>query len=374
MRDGPSKELSTRLIEDEATFESLDRPWSALAATCRAHPFQEFAWAKAWVNTIGRENGRRLRIATLWEGTRLVAVLPLVRRRYFGARLLEWLGAKATDYCDVLVDPRLDAAATLQILWNAVIARGDCDVIRLGQVRQDAQIYALFGAAQLSPWVETREEAYFIPVRWKSGDAWLESRGTHARKQSRYDLRHLAKAGFEYYVWQRPDPYEPIVEALIAQKSAWLARRGCGPLLNRRGGADFLRQCIAGMADRGVLHLSALRSRSGFAACHLGFYQYGVLYGYMPSYDPSWATYSPGSAIRDCFIMWACDHGAQRVDLLRGTDSYKQRYDPKHEWLQTFVIPRGLIGRSCLYAYRLKQLPRTVKPLEWHLPKWLSVT
>jgi len=223
----------------------------------------------------------------------------------------------------------------------------------LGQVRQDAQIHTLLGAARLSPWVETREQTCFIPIRWRSGEEWLQAQGKHARKQTRYDLRHLAKAGFEYYVWKRPDPYEPILEALIAQKSAWLAHKGLGLLLNHPRGAQFLRECVAAMASRRTLHLSAFRSQSGFAACHLGFYQHGVLYGYMPSYDPSWAAYSAGSAIRDAFIMWACDHGVQRVDLLRGASPYKRRYDPEHEWLQTFVIPRGLIGRSCLSAYRL---------------------
>src|SRR5262245_25102343 len=74
--------LRARLIEHEAEFESLERPWSALASVCRARPFQDFPWARAWVHTIGRTDGRQLCIATLWEDTRLLAVLPLVRRCY----------------------------------------------------------------------------------------------------------------------------------------------------------------------------------------------------------------------------------------------------------------------------------------------------
>jgi CelD/BcsL family acetyltransferase involved in cellulose biosynthesis len=346
-------DVLTRVIEHEADFETLERPWSALAAACRAHPFQDFAWARAWIHTIGRTDGRQLRIATLWDRTRLLGVLPLVRSRYFGIHLLEWVGARAADYCDALIHPSLNAGSALLMLWNAVAARRDYDVIRLGQVRDDAKINALFTAVGVNPWIETREETYFIPVRCKSGEEWLQAQGAHARKQTRYDVRHLAKAGFEYYVWKSPDPYERIVEALIAQKSAWMAHQGLGPLLSHREGANFLRECIAEMAARGILHLSAFRSRTEFAACHLGFYQHGVLYGYMPTYDPQWGTYSAGAAIRDAFVMWACDHGVQRVDLLRGAGCYKLRYKPEHEWLQTLVIPRGLIGRVCLAGYRL---------------------
>lgn len=347
--------LVTRLIEDEAGFEALEQPWSALAAACGARPFQDFGWARAWVQTIGRTEGRKLRIATLWDGAQLVAIFPLVRRRYLGIRLLEWIGARVTDYCDVLVHPSFDAKRALRLLWDAISARNDCDVLRLGQVRDDANIHALFAARRLRSWVETREQIYFLPIRWQDGEQWLEDQSAHARKQAKYDLRRLAKAGFEYYVWKSPDSYEPLVEALISQKSAWLARKGLGTLMGHPQGAQFLRSCIAQMAAQGSLHLSAFRSSQGFAACHLGFYRRGVLYGYMPTYDQRWAAHSAGTALRDAFIMWACDHGIQRVDLLRGTGDHKLRYRPEPEWLQTLVIPRGAVGQTCLWAYRLRR-------------------
>jgi CelD/BcsL family acetyltransferase involved in cellulose biosynthesis len=344
--------MDVRLIEHEAGLEQLQEPWSLLAAASGARPFQDFPWAKAWFQTIGRSDGRKLRVATAWDGQRLLAVLPLVRRRYMGARLLEWIGARVTDYCDALVHPGVDASSTLLALWAAILARRDCDVIRLGQVRGDAMIGTLFPAAQLDPWVETREQTYFVPIRWSSGEKWLKEQSAHARKQAKYDLRRLAKAGFEYYVWESPDTYEPLIEAIIAQKSAWMASRGLGILLGNPEGPQFLRKLAAAMAARGTLHLSAFRSSKGFAACHLGFYQNGILYGYMPTYDSAWAPYSPGTAIRDAFIMWGCDHGARIVDLLRGVDDYKLRYQPECEWLQTFVVPRGVIGKAGVSAYR----------------------
>jgi len=345
-------DVVVRLIEDEAAFQLLEEPWSQLATVAGARPFQEFPWANAWIQTIGRSGGRQLRVATAWAGSRLLAVLPLARRRYFGVRLLEWIAAGVTDYCDALVDPNADVTFTLLTLWAAIMARRDCDVVRLGHVRSDASVSALFQAAQLDPWVETREQTYFVPIRWSSGEEWLNEQSAHARKQAKYDLRRLAKAGFEYYVWESPDAYEPLLEAIIAQKSAWMASKGLGSFLGHPNGRQFLRKYVAAVAEQGILHLSAFRSSKGFAACHLGFYRDGVLYGYMPTYDSAWAAYSPGSAIRDAFIMWACDHGVRRVDLLRGVDSYKLRYQPGAESLQTFVIPHGAIGKACVSAYR----------------------
>jgi CelD/BcsL family acetyltransferase involved in cellulose biosynthesis len=359
----PCGSVNTHLIENEAEFALLEEPWSALAATTGAGPFQGYGWAKAWIETIGRSDGRQLRVATAWEGSRLVAVFPLVRRRYMGARLLEWIGARVSDYCDVLIHPDVEPRSTLLALWSSIMARGDCDVIRLGQVRGDARINTLLQTTQLNPWVETREHTYFLPICWQSGEEWLQQQGAHARKCTKYHLRHLAKAGFELYVWEPPDSYEPVLEAIIAQKSAWMASKGLGLLLGHPQGPQFLRKCAAALAARGTLHLSAFRSSKGWAACHLGFYQDGILYGYMLTYDFAWAAYSPGTTMRDALIMWACDHGARRVDVLRGAEAYKFQYQPEPELLQTYVIPHGPIGKACVSAYRCRRLAHPTRVL-----------
>jgi CelD/BcsL family acetyltransferase involved in cellulose biosynthesis len=346
-----SGSMVARLIESEAALDLLEEPWSQLASAAGAGPFQSFCWAQAWVRTIGRSQGRQLRIATAWDGSRLLAIFPLTRRRYMGVRLLEWIGARVTDYCDVLVHPTVNTSSALLTLWSALRARGDCDVIRLVQVRTDAHVNALFQPARLNPWVETNEQTYYLSIKWGSGEQWLDEQSAHARKEIRRDLRRLANAGFEYYVWKSPDSYEPVIEAIITQKSAWLARKGLGVLLGHREGPQFLRKCIAALAARGTLHLSGFRSNQGFAACHLGFYQHGVLYGYMLTYDFACASYSPGAATRSALIMWACDHGIRRIDLLRGSDEYKLRYQPERQPLQTLVMPRGIVGGAYVSAY-----------------------
>jgi len=350
--DGEEYTLTTRLIEAEAAFAQLEEPWSRLSTAARTRPFQDFGWISAWAQTIGRTEGRELRIATLWDGSHLVGILPMVRRRYLGVRMLEWAGARAAEYCDAIIHPNVDTRRALLKLWSAITSRADYDVIRLSQVRGDARIGALFQAAGIDPWVESQESTYRIPVCWHSGPDWLNQQTAHARKELRYDLRRLAKEGCEFYVWSAPDPYEPLLETVIEQKSAWLARQRRGTLYDHPLGSRFLRKCVAAMAAKGSLHLCGLRSARGFAACHLGFYQQGVLYGYMLTYDPAWARYSPGAALRASLIMWACDNGVAAIDLLRGADRFKLQYGPQPEPLQTFVIPRGLIGNICLLAYR----------------------
>ena len=100
--------LTTRLIEAEPAFAQLEEPWSRLSTAARTRPFQDFGWISAWAETIGRTEGRELRIATLWDGSHLVGLLPMVRRRYLGVRMLEWAGARAAEYCDAIIHPNVD--------------------------------------------------------------------------------------------------------------------------------------------------------------------------------------------------------------------------------------------------------------------------
>jgi CelD/BcsL family acetyltransferase involved in cellulose biosynthesis len=342
--------VDARIIEDEAEFSALAAPWQALALDCGARPFQDFGWASAWLRTIGAAGGYRPRVVTLWDGSRLRGVLPLACRQYRGVRLLEWMGTRVTDYCDALIDPGIERRAALHTLWDALNKRGGFDVIRLGQVPAGAAANELCHGVE--PWIETTENSLAIPLRWRSGVDWLRQQSSKACHRVRYGLRRLARMGFEFEVWQAPDSTAPLLDALIEQKRAWLAARHLDGHLQRPEGRAFVHACAEAMAAGGTLHLSALRSRDHIAACHLGFFRDGTFYYYMPTYDAAWSKYSAGTLLLDSLIMWACDHGARRFDMLLGAHGYKLHYGAVAETVRTLVVGRGLLGKAAVRFYR----------------------
>src|SRR5262249_1203669 len=155
-------------------------------------------------------------------------------------------------------------------------------------------------------------------LRWRSGAEWLKQQSSKANHRVRYGLRRVARLGFEFEVWQPSEPIAPLLDALIEQKRAWLAARPLDSTLQEPGGRAFVYAAAEAMAADGSLHLSTLRSRDHIAACHLGFFRNGIFYYYMPTYDAAWAKYSFGTLLLDSLIMWACDHGAHRFDMLIG--------------------------------------------------------
>jgi CelD/BcsL family acetyltransferase involved in cellulose biosynthesis len=348
--ENSEERLSVRIIEDPAAFAALETPWRTLDELPGVHPFQQFGWLSAWLNTLGAAGDWRLRVATLWRGERLIAVLPLGVRRYRGVRILEWMGSRVADYCDALVDPDVDAKAALSTLWEAVERRGGFDLARFNHLREDAHIFNTL--AERDPWTETLEHAGGVPIRWSSGDEWLHAQSASMRDRVKYNARRMAKAGYEVRVWEPPEPYAPIIDVLVAQKRPWLAARGLSSMICEPEGAQFLHAVVAETARRGELHLSVVEKGDHIAACDLAFVRNGVIYSYLGSFDPDLAKYSFGRVLMDRLVMWACDKGLRRYDLLLGAYGYKSEYGCTLEPVRTQVIARSLIGRAAVALYR----------------------
>ncbi len=358
--------MNVRIVEDEDGFAALSGPWRELAEASGARPFQEFGWAAAWMKTIGTTCGRRLRVATLWDGARLVALLPLVARWYNGIRILEWIGARSTDYCDAIVAPDVDGRSALRQMWEELKRRGGFDIVRLGQVRTDATVNGLVD--DLQPWVETRENTFGIPITWANGSEWLEDHSRETRRRVSRNLRRMSHMGFAVHIWQPTEPLDPLVEAVIQQKLAWIEANHLSSALAEPQGVQFIRSMTAAMAASGALHLSAVRSKDRIAAVHLGFLRGDTLYGYIASYDAALAKCSFGTTLRESLIMWACDHGVRCYDLLLGAHEYKTQYRTTPQAIRTLVIPHSALGSAALRVYRWRKERTPVVT-----PRWLPL-
>jgi CelD/BcsL family acetyltransferase involved in cellulose biosynthesis len=218
-------------------------------------------------------------------------------------------------------------------------------------VRADAKIRSLLDP--LEPWIETREEAQYLPLRWPNGQQWLQDQSAKIRERVSYGLRRIGKLGFGFHVWEPGEALEPWVDTALAQKRAWLVARKEESFLAEPAGAEFLHACVAAMGRSGSLHLSTIRSKDQTAACHVGFQHDGVLYYYMPTYDAAWSKYSVGTLLRDSLIMWACDHGFREFDMLLGAHDYKSQYGVSTTPLQTLAFAQGPLGHLALSTYRL---------------------
>ena len=123
-------------------------------------------------------------------------------------------------------------------------------------------------------------------------------------------------------------------------------------MISEAPGVEFLKRAVAESARRGELHLSVVHNDECIAACDLAFVRSGVIYSYIASFDPEYGKYSFGRLLTDRLLMWACDSGQKRFDLLLGAYDYKSEYHCTLEPVRTLVIPRSLLGRAAVAVYR----------------------
>jgi CelD/BcsL family acetyltransferase involved in cellulose biosynthesis len=339
------------LVDEPDDVLALGPAWRELAERAKARPFQDHAWCASWQGTHGAARGRRPCVAILRSGRRLLAVLPLARGRYGGLRVLEWMGAKPSDYCDALVDPSIEPRAALRRLWREVARRG-FDLAHLARVPADATCWALLEG--LGGWATEGEYVSEVPITWPDGRAWLRGLSKPSRELIGRRLRRLASAGVTFRVGAAAGDRAELVETVLRHKVAMVEAAGTPGFLTEPGGPEFVRAMAAAMAGRGLLHLSALRSDEAVAAAHLGFLHEGTLYYYMPAFDPAWAKHGPGHLLLASLVMWCCDNGVRRLDLLSGDEPYKRRFRPRvMPPTRSVLVPGSVLGRAALTGYRL---------------------
>jgi CelD/BcsL family acetyltransferase involved in cellulose biosynthesis len=71
--------------------------------------------------------------------------------------------------------------------------------------------------------------------------------------------------------------------------------------------------------------LSVLYAGDHPVALHLGLRSDDELAWWLPTYDPTYATYSPGVTFTLHLAEWAAGVGVRRIDLGKGTEAYKDR-------------------------------------------------
>lgn len=345
--------MESKIIEDVQSLAALEEQWRALQPAIM-HPYQELGWYVACARTLATTGGRRLKVITAWDGDRLTAVMPLVLRRFKGVRLLEWVGARVSDYSDIIVRPGVDPGEASRTLWRGLWQGVRFDVLRLGQVRADALINGPVDSANHR--VETEEASFGIPLRWSSGDDYIASRNSHRRGRLRQSLRQISKHGYEFKVWRT---YEPaVLDAAIEQKQGWARARGVPSFITESEGPAFVHAMAQELAASGSLHLSAIQSAERIVAVHVGFIRNDTLYYYMPTYDAAFAKLGFGSSLRESLLMWACDQGLKKFDLLLGAEEYKQQYETLDQPVRTLLVPRGIIGRIAVAYYRRGAAPK----------------
>ncbi len=122
------------------------------------------------------------------------------------------------------------------------------------------------------------------------------------------------------------DRADDVFESLIEWKGLQRVRTGTVDVLLWDWVRAFARELCEIDRDGFSGVLSTLRVRGRLVAAHLGMSTPHVMHWWIPSYDPEFAHYSPGSILFLHLIKESAARGIRRVDLGKGNERYKSRF------------------------------------------------
>ncbi len=300
-------------------LDMIAADWRDLYARCpAASPFQSPDWLIPWWRAF---RPGALRIVTVRDGGRLVALAPLwLEDGALGRRLLP-LGISVSDDTDVLVDPAVAGAETR--LVEAVAADPSWQSWSVEDCRPDAMALTL----PFSPaWTATRASQSLRPVLDlagpRDGDGLPLSVPADRRRKVRRARRLAGEAGG--VAVERDPAADDLVAHLVRLHGLRWAERGepDGIFADERV-AVFLRAALPRLQAVDLARTALIRIGGTVVGAFFGLHRGDRALAYIGGFDPARSHESPGALLIADAIVRAADEGVRWFDFLRGGEAYK---------------------------------------------------
>lgn len=236
-----------------------------------------------------------------------------------------FLGASTADYCDIVSAPQ-DRSLVVTELLRALRRSGVRKVNLTCIPHNSATIDALSQPRSTGYWSSSRPAYTCSRIVFKCGAKDVAPKsGMSARTKDK--LRRLSKLGSIKLVHLREhDEAFGVLDSIVkAQISRFLATFRTSPLLleERR---RFLAELIGLLSQKQWLDISLLKFGEREIAWNLGFRFEGISFWYLPTFDVSMESLSPGA----CLLGLMTEEGwneqnLKEIDLGLGDEGYKAR-------------------------------------------------
>ncbi|MDG2051448.1 MAG: GNAT family N-acetyltransferase [Myxococcota bacterium] len=351
--------ISTRWIRGAQNFAAAQPLWESLLPPESLDPFRTHAWAKVWLDTVGRDAEPQL----LCIGNPPRVILPLAMRRQFGLRRLEMLGHGVSDYQSPLwkKPSQLDLCALGRAIREA---RASFDHVNLRSLHLSPE-QALLLTRELGPGSRLRVHETCPAIRIDSSwDEYLQGRSRSFRKL----LRRAGRRSDSYgdMKIQREMPRDEIFEEmLVVERASWKWRKGRS-LLRDPGTAQFIRQIVGSEEiDQEIWTLRIDGTLVAYALILLGE---GRRLYFLPSFRETFP--STGAHLLAVIIQDTFEQGYNYFDFLQGDEDYKLQWSNTSD--QVFEISAGF-GAKGGFANVITALHWSASRSTTYRNAWLKV-
>jgi len=318
-----TKMIVTDRASDVSTLAGWAPAWADLvAADPHATPFQSWAWARAWLQTVGA--GRTVASLLLRDGRDAVALIPLYRSR--GPwQSLRFIGTGNSDYLLPIIRPGYEAVT--QACLDELVATGRGDLLDLHQVPDHHPLAAGFPTAERTD--QSRCLRLSLPPRFDDYVPRLS-------KSLRYEVRRRDKGLYKegratLDVARTEDEARTAWNTFLDLHSRRWRRRGLPGAFALPAVRRLHEAWIPLAHQAGEVVWITLRHDQRPVGVWYGMRTPRTWYFFQSGFDPAAAALSPGTVLVAEAIRLAIEDGATGFDFLRGDEPYKRRWAPDTE-------------------------------------------
>jgi len=319
----PADAVTVEMVRGLAGFEAMQPEWDALFRRC-ATPhqiFQNHAFLSAWARAYAGEGAEVTVIAARAAG-RIVAIVPLVRRRHLGLDMLRFMGAPVAQFDDILLDDG-HADAALEAIRAALAGLG-ADLLEARRVREDGAFWRMPGK---TPLVFEEMEAPFADLSARVADGQPgQAYSSKDRSNYRRRLRRLGERGkLQFRSIGAGGEAAALATQAITMKAAALRRDGADwGTVGCAKFSDFFCRLADDPASGLLVSIIELDDRP--IGIDLSFLCKGVGFGHVLATDGAFDKEGLGQLLVHHVFAESKTKGASRFDLLAPADAYKRHH------------------------------------------------
>jgi len=319
---------SVRSRASVRAFSTLDaaplneRSWNALAASGTNSLFQVYQWHRSWVSAYGDRYEPLIVVDS--NGSGVNGVAPFVIERTTAGRIIRFIGDGRADYCDILAG---DDRHTVNGIVKWMTDYRHWDVMDLKNIpAQSKTIEMLRSACSEAGLGFTVRDQFLCPtllVRGHESSAHsilrkpsLRRRHNQVTRLGKLESRHLTSAA----------DVEPLLERFFEQHIARWDGTETPSLFHQLPNRRFYSELTERLNGTGWLLFTLVELDGRPIATHYGFDYNDAQIWYKPTFDPAYASQSPGLLLVRELIQRAVDRNLREFDFTVGNEPFKARF------------------------------------------------
>jgi CelD/BcsL family acetyltransferase involved in cellulose biosynthesis len=337
---------------DETGIAAIDRIAGEWSELCEHGPddlpFYRPEWVRAYLRAF--EPGARLRLFTVRERNRLLAVLPLLDTRgtHFGIPVRK-LRAPVNPHIEAFGIVRAqgrEGEDAVRALWAHIAGQRNWDIIELFAVREHGSTRLLIEAArEFGNLIEPipYPPSPFVPIPASASEVDRAPRNNRLRTKLRQALREL-DANHVHFCGETEANPEALKQFYELEASGWKGREGSAIACNAQT-VRFYNEIAAAASAAGYFCLYRLQKDATPLAGHFGLRYRGKYFSPKVAFNEEYAQFAPGHLImqfifRDCF-----EHRDAEIDITGPPADWKSKWCAEaHPMSDYLVFQRGVFG------------------------------